>query len=89
MLESFISLQKGLLSEQSYLEIKKVLKSIYKFVDFTETDIESIITLLIHDKKNEYGTVQFALLDGIGKVRLNQLVENQIIKDAFENYKID
>ena len=89
VLESFISLQKGLLSEQSYLEIKKVLKSIYKFVDFTETDIESIITLLIHDKKNEYGTVQFALLDGIGKVRLNQLVENQIIKDAFENYKID
>ena len=89
VLESYISLQKGLLSEQSYLEIKKVLKSIYKFVDFTETDIESIITLLIHDKKNEYGTVQFALLDGIGKVRLNQLVENQIIKDAFENYKID
>ena len=43
--------------------------------------------LLIHDKKNEYGTVQFALIDRIGAIKINQLVENELIISAFEDYK--
>jgi hypothetical protein len=38
--------------------------------------------LLIHDKKNEYGTVQFALIEGIGKIKINQSVENELILEA-------
>jgi 3-dehydroquinate synthase len=34
-------------------------------------------------KKNEYGTIQFALLDGIGKIKINQSVENELILEAF------
>jgi 3-dehydroquinate synthase len=30
-------------------------------------------------KKNEYGTVQFALIEGIGKIKINQSVENELI----------
>jgi 3-dehydroquinate synthase len=41
------------------------------------------LELLIHDKKNEYGTIQFALLDGIGKIKINQSVENELILEAF------
>jgi 3-dehydroquinate synthase len=48
---------------------------------FDENDIEP--KLLIHDKKNEYGTIQFALLDGIGKIKINQSVENELILEAF------
>jgi 3-dehydroquinate synthase len=43
--------------------------------------------LLIHDKKNEYGKIQFALLDGIGKIKINQYTENEWIINAFEDYK--
>ena len=43
--------------------------------------------LLIHDKKNEYGKVQFALLDGIGKIKINQTIDNETIIEAFLNYK--
>jgi 3-dehydroquinate synthase len=42
---------------------------------------------LIHDKKNEYGKIQFALLDGIGQISLNQYFENQQIISAFDDYK--
>jgi 3-dehydroquinate synthase len=34
---------------------------------FAENDIDPILELLIHDKKNEYGTVQFALIESIVK----------------------
>jgi len=37
--------------------------------------------------KNEYGSIQFALIDGIGKIKINQSVENELINEAFEDYK--
>jgi 3-dehydroquinate synthase len=43
--------------------------------------------LLIHDKKNEYGNIQFALIEGIGKIKINQSVENELILEAFQDYK--
>ena len=46
-----------------------------------------ILELLIHDKKNEYGTIQFALIEGIGQIKINQEVENELINQAFEDYK--
>ena len=42
---------------------------------------------MIHDKKNEYGKIQFALLDGIGSIKTNQEVENELIIKSFADYK--
>ncbi|MDY0089063.1 MAG: 3-dehydroquinate synthase [Flavobacteriaceae bacterium] len=88
ILESYISLKKELISTAEYLEIKSVIKDIYTDISFTEQDIQEIIKLLIFDKKNEYGKIQFVLLDGIGKVKINQIVENELIFEAFEDYKL-
>jgi 3-dehydroquinate synthase len=49
--------------------------------------MDPILDLLIHDKKNEYGAIQFALIETIGKIKINQLVENELILDAFNDYK--
>ena len=87
ILESYLSKEKKILSNEEYLEIKSVLKSIYKEHLFSENDINSIIELLIHDKKNEYGKVQFALIEKIGKYTLNQSVENELIISSFNDYK--
>lgn len=87
ILESYISLQKNLINTEEYLEIKSTIKSIYNDITFEENDIEPILELLIHDKKNEFGTVQFALIEGIGNIKINQLVENELILDAFQDYK--
>ncbi len=87
VLESYISLEKGLITEAEYNQIKNTIMSIYEDVVFTQEDIEPILELLIHDKKNEYGSIQFALIEGIGKIKINQSVDNELILQAFEDYK--
>jgi len=87
ILESFISLEKGMINQSEYSQIKTTIKAIYDDVVFEENDIEPIIDLLIHDKKNEYGNIQFALIEGIGKIKINQSVENELILKAFQDYK--
>lgn len=87
ILESYISWQKKLISAAEYLEIKNAINAIFDLVVFEENDINPIMDLLIHDKKNEYGKIQFALLDGIGKIKINQQVENELIIKSFADYK--
>jgi 3-dehydroquinate synthase len=87
ILESYISLHKNLISEAEYIQIKSVIKTIYDNITFEENDIQPILDLLIHDKKNEFGTIQFALIEGIGAIKINQLVENELILSAFQDYK--
>jgi 3-dehydroquinate synthase len=87
ILESFISLEKDLINQKEYDQIKNTFKSIYDDIVFEENDIDAIVELLIHDKKNEYGNIQFALIEGIGKIKINQSVENELILKAFQNYK--
>jgi len=87
ILESYISMEQNLISESEFNEIKSALNSIFDRIIIEESEEESIIDLLIHDKKNEYGKVQFALLDGIGKIKINQSAENESIIRAFLNYK--
>ena len=87
LLEGYISMQKSLISAEEYSEIKTTITSIYEAVLFEENDLNPILELLIHDKKNEYGTIRFVLLDGIGKFIMNQEVENELITAAFLDYK--
>lgn len=86
ILESYISLKKGLISNEEYSEIKSYLLSIYEPITFEENDKFDIINLLIHDKKNEYGKVQFALLNGIGNISINQTADNELIMNSFKDY---
>jgi 3-dehydroquinate synthase len=87
ILESYISWQKKLISAAEYLEIKNTINAVFETIVFEENDLNPILDLLIHDKKNEYGKVQFALLDGIGNIKINQEVENELIIKSFADYK--
>jgi 3-dehydroquinate synthase len=87
ILESFISWKKNLITAAEYLEIKTTIKNLFGEIVFDKNDLTPIRNLLIHDKKNEYGTIQFVLLDGIGNTKINQVIENELIEKAFEDYK--
>ncbi len=87
VLESYISREKGMLCDEEFYQIKYVISSIYEPHNFSKEDIISIQNLLIHDKKNEYGKIQFALINGIGKIIINQSVENELIINSFQDYK--
>ena len=86
ILESYLSLELHLITKEEYAEIKYYISDIFEPVAFTSEDVEKIISLLIFDKKNEFGKIQFALLNGIGGISLNQNVSNSIIYKAFEDY---
>ena len=58
----------------------------FKKQTFNKQDIESIITLLKHDKKNKAGAVLFVLLETFGKTHINKEVPNSLIKEAFDYY---
>jgi len=87
ILESYISWEKELISKTEYLEVKNVINSVFETIVFEENDLQPILDLLIHDKKNEYGKIQFALLNGIGKIKINQEVDNEMIMKSFADYK--
>jgi 3-dehydroquinate synthase len=88
ILESYIALQKNLVKANEYSEIKHTIQSIFEKIPFDDNDINSVLELLIHDKKNEYGIVQFALLDGIGKIKINQTADNEVINKSFLDYNL-
>ena len=87
ILESYISKEKKLITEEEYIEIKSNLLAIFEKQFFTQNDIDSIVNLLIHDKKNEYGKVQFALIENIGTIILNQYTDNEVIINGFADYE--
>lgn len=87
IMESFISMEKDLISKIEFLEIKQTINHMFDKVEINENEHQKIIDLLIHDKKNEYGKVQFALLDGIGSIKINQTTDNETIIKAFLDYK--
>ena len=86
VLESHISKEKGLLTLLEYNEIKTTITGLYNYVKIDDVAQNKIIELLIHDKKNEFGTIQFVLIDSIGNFKINQVVDNELIKKCFIDY---
>ncbi|WP_298238303.1 3-dehydroquinate synthase [uncultured Algibacter sp.] len=86
ILASYISTKLTGFSESVNDEIKTLFKSFYGHVDIAKTEYAAIIELLKYDKKNEHGNINFVLLEAIGNPKINCLVADDIIIDAFEYY---
>ena len=85
-LESHISMQMNLISNESFNRIKNCLDLYFTRVAFTKSDIENLLLYLVHDKKNNNGAVNFTLLNNIGSSVWNKEVSNSLILSAFEKY---
>jgi 3-dehydroquinate synthase len=86
ILESYLSYKLDYISKESYAEIKYIITDIFKKIAFNESDIQNIMDLLIFDKKNEFGNIQFTLLNKIGESKINQTVDKSLILLAFQDY---
>lgn len=84
--ESYISHKKNLLDEQSLNNIEEFIFSIYGKVKITSQDTEAIIPLMMQDKKNEKGTIQCVLLNGIGNPVYDQKLSLSEIREAIHYY---
>ena len=61
----------------------------FKRVHLTESDIEEIYDLLVYDKKNEGGIVNFVLLKSIGDPVVDQQTTKEIFIESFKFYNRD
>jgi len=86
VLANYISSKQFSFPEQLLEETTAYILSTFGRIPFSNTEIEEIIKLLIFDKKNSNGSIRFVLLDGIGAEKLNCLVENELIFEAFNYY---
>lgn len=62
--------------------------SLFPKIPFSEKDIKVIIDLLRFDKKNSHGKVLFVLLNKIGEYRIDCVVSENLIYDAFKFYEL-
>ncbi|WP_323788838.1 3-dehydroquinate synthase [Psychroserpens sp.] len=86
ILECYLSAELLEFSKTDLAAITKAMHSIYKPVLFEDKDYAPIIELLKYDKKNEHGNINFVLLEAIGCPKIDCLVSNDLILEAFSYY---
>ena len=69
-------------------KIKFIFNNVFSKVVFKKKDINEIIDLLDHDKKNFDGRINFVLLKEIGKPKVDIQVPSKTIKKGFEFYQL-
>jgi 3-dehydroquinate synthase len=89
ILESYLSFKLLSFPKRDTDEVRAVMNNLFKKVKIDTNEYEDIIELLKYDKKNEHGDVNFVLLEAIGKPKVNCLVENSLIVEAFGYYLND
>ena len=89
ILESFLSVQCIGLKIEIALQIKKYFLSIYPSLSFKKEEIQAIISLLKHDKKNKKGVIRFVLLRNWGCPEVDISVPQKYFFQAFNFYHYD
>ncbi|WP_431137528.1 3-dehydroquinate synthase [Psychroserpens mesophilus] len=86
ILECYLSAELLNFSKKDLEHITKAIHTIYESVHFEDKDYAPIIELLKFDKKNEHGNINFVLLEAIGQPKIDCLVPNELIVEAFAYY---
>ncbi|GAA4315569.1 3-dehydroquinate synthase [Nibribacter koreensis] len=84
--ESWLSVQKDLLSEEELDQIETFIMSIYEKVRLQEADLQAISQLCLQDKKNSGATINCTLLEKIGGAIYDQPITLQEVQAALRYY---
>ncbi|MEZ4874951.1 MAG: 3-dehydroquinate synthase [Flavobacteriaceae bacterium] len=87
ILATYLSSEMLSFPKEKLKRISTQILRLFPKVSFSELEIQEIIKLLIFDKKNTHGIVQFVLLNEIGHPKVNCTVKNDLIMDAFKFYQ--
>ena len=87
ILEGYLSHVLTGLPRLSLEDIKDTFLGHFEKVEFGPQDIEAIIKLLKHDKKNSHGDINFVLLRAIGQAVTDVKVPGELFQKAFDYYR--
>lgn len=86
VLECYISSKLLEFPQSDCDQVKSVMLNLFGKVNIENSDHDAIIELLKYDKKNEHGNINFVLLESIGRPKVDCLVDNDLIDEAFRYY---
>lgn len=86
VLEAYLSIECCGLSPEEAKEIKIVFQQFYPQVEIKKEDVDAILALLRHDKKNKAGRINFVLLTKIGIPAIDVQVPQDLFQKAFDFY---
>ena len=86
VMEAFLSHKLFNFPEETLYELIELVRAYYPKQTFSPEAIKAVQTYMLHDKKNVKGQVNFALLADIGQPKLNQVIDAELINQAFEFY---
>ncbi|WP_440880813.1 3-dehydroquinate synthase [Tenacibaculum sp. C7A-26P2] len=84
--EAYISSKILNFPEEHVYQIKSAITSIYGKTAIEKDDINSIIHLMKHDKKNVGGQINFILLENYEKFKIDCNVSNSLINESIQFY---
>jgi 3-dehydroquinate synthase len=80
--ESYVSYKRGVLAVDEYREIEQCIIRVFPMLEIPEEAIEELIELMRNDKKNERNTLNFVLLECIGKAQVNAEMTSSEVGEA-------
>jgi 3-dehydroquinate synthase len=86
ILEAYLSNKLRGLPNSELKDIKSTFLNRYPKTDFSEKDIEAILSLLKYDKKNSHGNINFVLLEKIGTPVIDVKIPHELFQGAFAYY---
>lgn len=87
IMETKISELEKLISEDTSSKIIENIRKFYPYVSISNFSNEEIISLMLNDKKNDHGMINFSILEGIGKCNFDYKVSKENIENALNYYR--
>lgn len=89
LIESSISHKKELITTEEFSTIEIFISTHFPKCTISNLVIPDLIELMRNDKKNDSDYINFSLLNGIGKCKINQVIEENLISDTLGDFLID
>jgi 3-dehydroquinate synthase len=84
--ECYLSIKECGLSEDFVVAFKEYICGIYPVVDIKNEELDEIMDIMSHDKKNSSKGINFSLLKSIGDVSIDHYIPQEDIKNAILFY---
>ena len=87
IMETQLSLLENLISEETAEKVIQQIRRFYPYISIDEFSNEEILSLMLNDKKNENGKINFSILTAIGKCNYDYKVTKAAIIQSLDFYR--
>lgn len=87
IMETQLSKIENLISEELSVDIIENIRRFYPYISIENFSNEEIMSLMLNDKKNENGKINFSILEGLGQCNFDYKVSREQIEKVLDFYR--